>query len=63
MEVSKKALIATLIVNILLIAAGVTCLFCLNFSVLSLGLFTAVSFLVLVSSVLIYSFGKSYQKQ
>lgn len=62
MEVSKKALIATLIVNILLIAAGVTCLFCLKFSVLSLGLFTAVSFLVLVSSVLIYSFGKSYQK-
>lgn len=58
MEISKKALIATLLINIFLIAAGVACVIIMDFSVLALSLFTAISIFVLFSSVMAYSYSK-----
>ena len=62
MDISKKALIITFIIDLLLIAVGVVCMVVLKFNVLSLCLFLALSVLVLVSSILIWKFGKAYKK-
>ena len=62
MDISRKALIITLVVNILLLAAGITCMFLLNFSVLSLGLFAGVALFVVISSILVWHYGKSFKK-
>lgn len=62
MDISKKALIITFIIDLLLIAVGVVCMVVLKFNVLSLCLFLALSILVLVSSILIWKFGKAYKK-
>jgi len=61
MEVSKRALIITLIVNLLLLAVGVTCIVYLNYSVLALSLFLAATFFVLVSSVFIWKMAKDHR--
>ena len=62
MEVSKKTLIITLIVNILLIAVCVVCMIVTNFNKVVLWLSAGVITLVLVSSVLIWVYGKEYRK-
>lgn len=62
MDISRKALIITLVVNVLLLAIGVTCMFLMDFSVLSLGLFGGVTLFVLVSSVLVWHYGKNFKK-
>ncbi len=63
MDISKKTLIATLIVDLILLAIGVTCLFVTKFNTLALVLFVAVVALILVSSILIWKYGKAYKKQ
>lgn len=62
MDISKKALIITFITNLILIAISVVCMVVLKFNTLSLGLFLAISVLVLVSSILIWKYGKAYKK-
>lgn len=62
MDISKKALIITFIIDLLLIAVGVVCMVVLKFNTLSLCLFFALSVLVLISSILIWKFGKAYKK-
>lgn len=60
MEISRKALIITLVINFLLLAIGTVCVVYLNYSVLSLSLFAAATVFVLVSSVFIYKLGRDY---
>ncbi|MBQ8451970.1 MAG: hypothetical protein IJ538_04285 [Clostridia bacterium] len=62
MDISKKALIITLVINLLILCAGVACMFLLNFSVLSIGLFAGIAVLVLVSSILVWHYGKNFKK-
>ena len=63
MDISKKTLIATLIVDLILLAIGVVCLFVTKFSTLALSLFVGVVVLILISSVLIWKYGKEFKKQ
>ena len=63
MEVSKRALIATLFIDILLIAAGIACILIMDFSVVALSLFCAISVFVLFSSVMAYCYGKGSTTQ
>ena len=63
MEISKKALVITLIVDLLLLAIGVVCLFVTKFSTVALALFAGVAVLILVSSILVWKYGKAYKKQ
>ena len=63
MEVSKKALIATLFIDILLIAAGVACVLIMDFKVVALALFCAISIFVLFSSVMAFCYGKGTHNQ
>lgn len=62
MDISKKALIITLIVDLVLLAIGVVCLFVTKFDTLALSLFVAVVVLILISSILVWKFGKAYKK-
>ena len=62
MDVSRKTLIITLIVNLVLIAVCVTCTLVTKFNPVVLWLSVAVVALVLVSSVLIWVYGKEYRK-
>ena len=63
MEISRKALIATLLIDILLIAAGVTCIIIMDFNVLALAMFCGISVFVLFTSVMAYCYGKSSTAQ
>lgn len=63
MDISKKTLIITLIVDLLLLAVGVVCLFVTKFSTLALSLFVAVVVMILISSILVWKYGKAYKKQ
>lgn len=63
MDISKKTLIITLIVDLLLLAIGIVCLFVTKFSTLALALFVAIVALILVSSILVWKYGKAYKKQ
>ena len=62
MDVSRRTLIITLIVNLLLIAVCVACILITKFNTVVLWLSVAVVALVLVSSVLIWVYGKEYRK-
>lgn len=62
MDISKKALIITLIVDLVLLAVGVVCLFVTKFDTLALSLFVAVVVLILISSILVWKYGKAYKK-
>ena len=63
MEISKKALITTLIIDLLLLAVGIVCLFVTKFATWSLIVFMAVVFMILVTSILIWKYGKAFKKQ
>ncbi len=63
MEISKKALITTLIIDLLLLAVGIACLFVTKFATWALVVFMAVVFMILVSSILIWKYGKAFKKQ
>lgn len=62
MDVTRKTLIATFIVNLLLIAISVVCLFVLKFNTVSLCLFAGVAVCVAISSVMIWKFGQNFKK-
>ena len=62
MDISKKTLIVTLIVDLLLLAIGVVCLFVTKFSTLALSLFVAICVMILISSILVWKYGKAYKK-
>lgn len=63
MEISKKALIITLIVDLLLLAIGVVCLFVTKFSTVAIAMFVGIAVLILISSILVWKYGKAYKKQ
>lgn len=62
MEVSKKALIATLIIDLLLIAIGTVCTILLDYSITALGICVAVAVLILISTVMIWYFARASHK-
>lgn len=62
MEVSKRALIITMIVNLLLLAIGVVCIIQLNYSILSLSLFLTTTVFIMLSSIFIWRMGQFYKK-
>ena len=63
MDISKKALLITLIVDLLLLVAGIICLFVTKFNTVALILFVVAVALILVSSIIIWKCGKFYKKQ
>ena len=62
MDISRKTLIFTFIVNLILIAVGVTCVFLTKFNTTVLWLAVAMTLMVLVSSVLIWRYGKEFRR-
>lgn len=63
MDVSKKTLIATLIINILLIAIALTCMIITKFTNTAiLWLSVVMIILVCISSIIIWSYGKEFKK-
>lgn len=63
MDVSRKTLIATFIINILLIAIAVACMIITKFSnVAILWLSVAMVVLICISSVMIWRYGKEFRK-
>lgn len=62
MDISRKTLIVTLIVNIVLIAVCVACAIITKFNPTVLWLGLAVLVLVLASSIMIWIYGKEYRK-
>lgn len=62
MDISRKTLIITFIVNLILIAIGVVCVFLTDFNTTVLWLAVAMTLMVLVSSVLIWRYGKEFRR-
>lgn len=62
MDISKKALIATLIINLVLIAISVTCMIVTKFNTVVLWLSVAMIILVCISSIIIWRYGKELKK-
>lgn len=63
MDVSRKTLIATFIINIILIAIAVTCMIITKFNnVAILWLSVAMIVLVCISSIIIWRYGKEFRK-
>ena len=62
MDISRKTLIAVFIINLLIIAIGVACVFVTKFNPTVLWLCVATFVLVIVSSVLIWHYGKEFRK-
>lgn len=63
MEISKKALIITMIVDLVLFAVGIVCLFVTKFNPIAIGMFVGLTVLILVSSILVWKYGKEHKKQ
>ena len=63
MEISKKALIITMIVDLILLAVGVVCLIVTKFNPIAIGMFVGLTVLVLISSILVWKYGKDHKKQ
>ena len=62
MDISKKLLIITAVINVVLIAICVVCMFVTKFSNTILWLNAIMIVLILVSSVLTWYFGKQFKK-
>lgn len=62
MDVSKKTLIATFVINIILIAIAVACMIITKFSTAVLWLSVAMIILVCISSIIIWRYGKELKK-
>ena len=63
MDVSRKTLIATFIINILLIAIAVTCMIITKFeNIVILWLSVAMVVLICISSVIIWKYAKEYRR-
>lgn len=59
MEISKRALVITLIIDLLLLVIGVVCLFVTKFDTIALIIFVGIAVFILISSILIWKFGKN----
>lgn len=63
MDVSRKMLIATFIINIILIAIAVACMVITKFAnVAILWLSVAMVVFICISSVIIWKYGKEYRR-
>lgn len=63
MDVSKKTLIITLIINILLIAVALTCMIVTKFANVAILVLSAVMIiLICISSIIIWRYGKELKK-
>ena len=62
MDVSRKTLIITFIVNLLLIAVGVVCVYISKFNTTVLWLAAGMTLMVFVSSILIWRYAKEYTR-
>lgn len=62
MDITKKTLIATFIINIILIAIAVTCMIITKFSTPILWLSLVMIILVCISSIIIWRYGKEFKK-
>ncbi len=62
MDITKKTLIATFIINIVLIAIAVTCMFVTDFKPAILWLSLVMIILVCISSIIIWRYGKEFKK-
>ena len=62
MDITKKTLIATFIINIVLIAIAVACMIITKFSTPILWLSLVMIILVCISSVIIWRYGKEFKK-
>ncbi len=62
MDISRKTLIIAMVIDIVLLAAGIVCMVLLNFNTLSLCLFAAIAVCILVTSILVWHYGKNFKK-
>lgn len=62
MDITKKTLIATFIINLVLIAVAVTCMIITKFSTPILWLSLVMIILVCISSIIIWRYGKEFKK-
>jgi len=62
MDITKKTLIATFIINLVLIAIAVTCMIITKFSTPILWLSLVMIILVCISSIIIWRYGKEFKK-
>ncbi len=62
MDVSKKTLIITSIINLLIVAIGIACVVVTKFNTTVLWLSVATFALVVVSSIIIWRYGKEFRK-
>lgn len=62
MDITKKTLIATFIINIILIAIAVACMIITKFSTAILWLSVVMIVLVCISSIIIWHYGKEFKK-
>lgn len=62
MDITKKTLIATFIINLVLIAISVTCMIITKFSAPILWLSLVMIILVCISSIIIWRYGKEFKK-
>ena len=63
MDISRKALIITFIINLLLIGIAAACVIVTKFNTTVLWLSSATLVLVLTSSVIIWRYSKEFKKQ
>ena len=62
MDITKKTLIATFIINIILIAIAVVCMIITKFNVAILWLSVVMIILVCISSIIIWRYGKEFKR-
>ena len=63
MDISRKTLVVTFIINLLLIAIAATCMIVTKFAPVVLWLSIATMLLVLTSSVIIWLYAREMRKQ
>ena len=62
MDISRKTLIVTFIINLLLIAIAAACMIITKFNTAILWLSVVMIILVCVSSIIIWRYGKEFKK-
>lgn len=62
MDITRKTLIITSIINLLIIAIGVTCVIVTKFNTTVLWLCIATFILVTISSIIVWRYGKEFRK-
>ena len=62
MDITRKTLIITSIINLLIIAIGVACVLVTKFNTTVLWLCIATFVLVTISSIIVWRYGKEFRK-